>query len=102
MSTRAEELLRQVFNNYYGEEMRSYERRTGERLTWEDFVLEDAFAYNIVQSLHPMPEEMAAALDCLRNKAVAHIDALVQHPQSGGCEDAYSCLDPASLRPLRT
>jgi hypothetical protein len=79
MSTRAEELLRQVFNNYYGEEMRSYERRTGKRLTWEDFVLEDAFAYNIVQSLHPMPEEMAAALDCLRNKAVAQIDALVQH-----------------------
>jgi hypothetical protein len=87
MSTREEELLRQVWNNYYGDEfLRRQELATGDRLTWEFFTLEDSFAYDIVRSLHPMPEAMAAALDCWRNKMVAVIDEKVQHLKAEAAE----------------
>lgn len=84
--TREEKLLWQVWNNNYGEEyLRNYERRTGERLTWE-FFLDDGFAYDIVRSLHPMPEAMAAALDCWRNKNVARVDEFVQRLKAEAAE----------------
>jgi hypothetical protein len=89
MSTREEEMLRQVWNNNYGEEcLRNQERRTGRVWTWEEhaFAIGPSFAHDIVRSLHPMPEAMAAALDCWRNKMVAGLDEFVQRLKAEAAE----------------
>jgi hypothetical protein len=72
-SKHAEGLVRQVWNNKFP--------HVAAHLSWDPLVLgiDESLADEIVCSLHPMPEEMAAALDWWRDKMVAAIDEIVQH-----------------------
>jgi hypothetical protein len=60
-------LVRQVWNNH----LRYYDED-------DVFHVDKSLPNAIVESLHPMPDEMAAALDWWRDKMVAAIDELVQ------------------------
>lgn len=64
----AEGLLRQVWNNHFST-----------RPWFTAFMIDDSLPYLVARSLHPMPAEMAAALDCWRDKMVAAIDEVVLH-----------------------
>ena len=90
MSTRAEEMLRQVWNNANANEehKRMYERVTGRVKTFEEcaFVIDQALPYDIVRELHLMPDEMAAVLNCWHNKMVAALDQFVQDLKAEAAE----------------
>ena len=80
-SKHAEELVRQVWNNKFP--------RVAPHLSWDPFVLglDESLADEIAHSLHPMPAEMAAALDWWRDKMVAAIDELVQRYKNPPSEE---------------
>jgi hypothetical protein len=69
-SKHAEEMLRQVWNNHFPH---------WSHLSWDPlFSIDESLAAEIAHSLHPFPAEMAATLDCWRDKMVAAIDEIVQ------------------------
>jgi hypothetical protein len=84
----AEAMLRQVWNNHFGPGLSWDEAR---QVWFTSYSWDNAFAIDegaitivmrlpaaIVRSLHPMPAEMAATLDCWRDKMVAAVDEVVQ------------------------
>lgn len=68
----AEGLVRQVWNNKFP--------HAAARFPWSPLVMgiDESLADEIACSLHPMPADMAAALDYWRDKMVATIDEIVQ------------------------
>jgi hypothetical protein len=60
-------LVRQVWNNH----LRYYEEQ-------DVYGIDTSLPAAIARSLHPMPDEMAIALDWWRNKMIAAIDVIVQ------------------------
>jgi hypothetical protein len=83
----AEGLLRQVWNNHLPGF--SWDRAVWfTSSSWDGafvssswdgaFIIDESLPVAIVRSLHPMPAEMAAALDCWRSKMVTAIDNVVR------------------------
>jgi hypothetical protein len=73
MTTREEEMLRQVCNNHFGH--RSFDKL---------FIIDESVPGAIAHSLHPTPTEMAATLDRWRDKMIAAIDEVVLRYKKGG------------------
>jgi hypothetical protein len=72
-SKHAAELVRQVWCNKFAKRAALYP-------SWDPLALgiDESLAEEIVCSLHPFPEDMAAALDWWRNQMVATIDEVVR------------------------
>jgi hypothetical protein len=63
-----EEMLRQVWNNYFPHR------------PWEEaFIIDTGLSRAVARSLLPFPEEMAATLDWWRDKMIAVVDATTAH-----------------------
>src|SRR2546429_4774292 len=65
----------------------SCRRYEGRRTFDELFIIDESLPVYIARSLHPMPAEMAAVLDCWRNKIGAAVDEVVQRYKNYSPED---------------
>jgi hypothetical protein len=80
--TREEKILRQICNNYF--DHTSFD---------ELFIIDESIPATIVHSLHQMPVEKAATLDCWRDKIVAAIEEVAlryKNKQQCGCDDCVN------------
>jgi hypothetical protein len=80
--TTPEEMLKQVCNNYFA----PYTSLD------ELFVIDRSVPMAIAESLHPMPAEMAATLDCWRDKMIAAIEEVVLRYKKISTVEAYMAM----------